>query len=479
MYTILGCGRFAYEIVRGLDNNKEDILIIDENTDNLAGLEKEGFKVLKVDSISSDIPEAEVEKWDKVFILGDDGDTNVKLVKMMKELAPKATIVANAPDKQSEKGMASVENVITVRISEIATNALKSALETHETERTATLLRKILQKIGDGTVAIFTHNAPDPDSIASALAFQAICENEGITSKIYYGGEISHQENKEMVRLLEIDLHSIMKEEELKIALKNSSKIVMIETAIPSENNVLPKDIVPNIVLDHHPTSSNVNASDLVEIRSDVGALSTLLTTYIQQLDIKVDLKLATALLYGIKVDTKSFTRNVSPTDLKAAAFLSPLADEKLLKRIESPPMSSETVKVIGNAIVNREIKEGILFSAVGYVEERDALPQAAEFLMREKDVRVVGLCGIRGYNIHISARSSDPNVHIGEIVKKAFREFGSAGGHATLAGAQIPLDKVKIKDKSDKELIANIVANMIRKLFYTALGVDISIKSI
>jgi nanoRNase/pAp phosphatase (c-di-AMP/oligoRNAs hydrolase) len=119
------------------------------------------------------------------------------------------------------------------------------------------------------------------------------------------------------------------------------------------------------------------------------------------------------------------------------------------------------------------------MFSAVGYVEERDALPQAAEFLLRESDVKVVGLCGIRGYNIHISARSNDPLVHLGEVVTKTFSDLGSAGGHAGSAGVQISLDRVNIEDKSDKELIANEVANMCRKLFFTGFGIDISTKTV
>lgn len=479
MYAILGCGRFGYEIILGLDYDKKDILIIDEKKGVLTALEKRGYKIQIVEKLTENVIEENLDKIQKVYILGDNGNTNMILAKTARKQFPQITIISNAPTKESEEKIRKIEDVVTFRAHEVAKNALKSAIDAGETEKTASQLRKILQKSKDETIGIFSHNEPDPDSIASALAFQKICEKEGVHSKIYYGGEISHQENIELVRLLEIELHRIGNEDELAIALQNSSKIVLIESAFPSENNVLPKDVVPNIVLDHHSTSRDVIASDLVDVRSDVGALSTALTIYLQQFDVKMDAKMATALLYALKVDTKSFTRNVSPTDLKAAAFLSPFADGKLLKRIESPPMSSDTMDVIGRAIVNREIKEGVLFSSVGYVEERDALPQAVEFMMRESDVRIAGMCGIRGFNIHISARSNDPNVHIGEVVKTAFAEFGSGGGHATSAGVQISLDRVNIKDKSDKELIANIVANLVRKIFFTGLGIDISTKTI
>jgi nanoRNase/pAp phosphatase (c-di-AMP/oligoRNAs hydrolase) len=478
MYAILGAGRFGYELVHGLDIKKSDILIIDEDPKILKNLENDGFKVLKIDSFSPEIIENHVNSGDQVFILGDDGLRNLDLIKMTREHIPDVTIIVNAPDGKSDDEMQKFTRVVPMRISDSVTNALKSALESRITERTATLLKNVLQKV-DGTVAIFTHNEPDPDAMASALAFQAICKHEGVKSKIYYGGEISHQENIALVNLLEIELHQIKSEDDVTVALNNSSKVVMIETAVPSQNNPLPADMVPNIVLDHHSTAKNVVASDLMDIRSDVGALSTILTVYLQQLNVKIDSKLATALLYALKTDTKSFTRNVSPTDLKAAAFLSPFSDEKIIKQIESPPMTPYTMDVIGNAIVNREVKDGVLFSSVGYVEERDSLPQAAEFLLREKDIRIVGLCGIRGYNIHISARNTDSNVHLGEAVKKAFSEYGSAGGHATSAGVLISLDRINIADKSNKELIVNEVANMCRKLFFSGLGVDLSEKTI
>jgi nanoRNase/pAp phosphatase (c-di-AMP/oligoRNAs hydrolase) len=479
MYAILGSGRFAYEFVRGLDIDSKNILVIDEDENNLTDLKNQGFSAIKVDKLSSDVIRSNVKPRDQVFILGEDAKTNLDLVRMTKEHFPDVTIVANAPEREIEDEMGKFKGVVPIRISDSITNALKMALETRIKEKTATLLRKILQRAGPGNIAIFTHNNPDPDSMASALAFSAICENEDLSSKIYHGGEISHQENLELVRLLKIELHQIQNEDELAVALNNASKVVMIETAVAGENNVLPKDFVPNIVLDHHPTSREITASDMVDVRSDVGALSSILTIYLQQLDVKVNQKLATALLYALKVDTKSFTRKVSPTDLRAAAFLSPFADENLLKRIESPPMSPTTMDVIGNAIVNREVKKGVMFSAVGYVEERDALPQAAEFLLRESEVKVVGLCGIRGYNIHISARSNDPSVHLGEVVTKAFSDLGSAGGHAGSAGVQISLDRVNIEDKSDKELIANEVANMCRKIFFTGFGIDISTKTV
>jgi len=88
-----------------------------------------------------------------------------------------------------------------------------------------------------------------------------------------------------------------------------------------------------------------------VDIRPDVGATSTLIEEYLSRVGIEPDRDLATALLYGIRIDTKDFTRATSIPDFEAAASLSPHADESTLERVESPSVSPETLRVLARAI--------------------------------------------------------------------------------------------------------------------------------
>jgi len=50
--------------------------------------------------------------------------------------------------------------------------------------------------------------------------------------------------------------------------------------------------------------------AEYIDIRPNIGATATIMTKYLQELEIPIKTELATALLYGIKVDTDDFRRN-------------------------------------------------------------------------------------------------------------------------------------------------------------------------
>ena len=52
MYVVLGAGRFGYELVRGLDCERKEILVIDEDPNILSVLEKQGFDVMQIGEFS-------------------------------------------------------------------------------------------------------------------------------------------------------------------------------------------------------------------------------------------------------------------------------------------------------------------------------------------------------------------------------------------------------------------------------------------
>jgi nanoRNase/pAp phosphatase (c-di-AMP/oligoRNAs hydrolase) len=136
-----------------------------------------------------------------------------------------------------------------------------------------------------------------------------------------------------------------------------------------------------------------------------------------------------------------------------------------------SPSLSQETLDVLGKAIRNRKIKSGYLFTDVGYIRNRDALPQAADLLISLEGVNTALVYGISDEAVVMSARNRDVRLHIGNVLREAFGDIGDAGGHPNMAAATIPLQYFsRVKDK--EELLTLIMDPLIAR-FAALVGLE------
>jgi nanoRNase/pAp phosphatase (c-di-AMP/oligoRNAs hydrolase) len=132
--------------------------------------------------------------------------------------------------------------------------------------------------------------------------------------------------------------------------------------------------------------------------------------------------------------------------------------------------MSIETLDVLGQAIKNRQVVGSYLLSNVGNIRDRDALPQAADYLLNLEGIFTTIVFGVSDEVIYVSGRSNDIRVNLGSILKKAFGE-GSAGGHSTSAGAQIALGV--FSGIKDRQTLLKLVDEAVVKKFLKAVGVE------
>jgi hypothetical protein len=170
---------------------------------------------------------------------------------------------------------------------------------------------------------------------------------------------------------------------------------------------------------------------------------------------------IATGLLFGIRVDTKDFRREVSGEDFEAAAKLIQRADMEALQRIEDPSVSGETLDIVGRAIANRAAEGSVLLSCVGELSDRDALAQAADRLLDFDGIQATMVYGVLDGTIYVSARARGADIDLGEVLRDAFGQIGSAGGHAEMAGAQITLgvlDGIDDRETSLHSIVTSVV---------------------
>ncbi|WP_290902519.1 DHH family phosphoesterase [Ferroglobus sp.] len=462
-YIILGCGSFGSQVIMDLIQAGKRVIAVDKNPEKV-----EVLKDQEIEAVIGDIEKDETLKKlnisdaEAVLVLTANDQTNLNVVKKIRSLAPEVLIVTRASSFKASEELESSGADIVITPYDAMKTSLLNQLKRAENLRKLKRLKNVLKDCK--RLAIFTHDNPDPDAISSAMALREIAKHFGVAADILYYGEIAHQQNRAMVNLLNVEM---LKASEVDLSIYD--KFALVDSSGIGVNNSIPEDITLSIVIDHHPAES-VEA-EYYDLRNDVGATATILTQYIQDLKIVPTRMLATALFFGIQTETEEFKKNTRTADFLAAAFLYPFVDNELIEKMEGPALSTETLDVIGTAIKNREIFSSFLISFAGFINDRDTLPQAADFLLKLEGISTVLVFGIMKDAVYISARNRDVRINIGEVLKKAFGDVGSAGGHAHAAGGKIPLGI--FGDVTDKQTLAKLVTEAIKRRFLTAVGIE------
>ena len=467
-YCIFGCGTNGYNIILELAKEQERVLVIDKDESRVRHLRDQKYDAYQRDLTSSDLL-AGLPVFETAFVMTGDGEANLAAVLTIKKRYPGVQVVARSVDPVNGQKLTAAGAEFVLYPQEVVARAAILQIRKQHSSRISQRLFSLLAG-WDGTLGIITHKNPDPDAISSAMALAEIARHANgktLATRIFYEGNIGHQENRTFVNLLDIKMERLTID-----ALQKCTYLALVDCSGPGANNDVPPQTGINIIIDHHKEGKHISTkSSFVDIRPGIGATASILTQYLQELDVPVDKRVATALLYGIRTDTKEFKRNVTPQDLNYAGFLLPLTDTDLLDKIMSPSMSQETLDVIGNAIQNRKIQSGYLFSNVGYVMNRDALPQAADLLISLEGVNTALVYGITDNDIVISARNRDVRLHIGNALSEAFGEMGDAGGHPNMAAANLPLHYFgKVENKG--QLLDFVIEPILQK-FKNLVGLE------
>lgn len=305
-------------------------------------------------------------------------------------------------------------------------------------------------------ILILTQHDPDPDAIASALALRTLLNRNRKTAPIGTFGKLTWRENITMARLLDIDIIQVDKK-----SIKKYEKIAVVD-AQPAYFKGLEDKF--DAVIDHHPKSGNLKVS-YADVLTSYGATSSILTEYLIASGTRVNQRLATALLYGIKTDTLFLGREVSYNDFEAFKYVWPLANHNLLKKMERPELRADEISSFTRALNNRQVIGRALYTFLGRVEKEDIIPRLADFCLQVGDIDWSMVCGIHSGNLVISVRNIGIPQSAGILVRKLFGEVGSAGGHSTMAKAVIPLiafqKKLGVSSSSD---LSESVMKMFKK---------------
>jgi nanoRNase/pAp phosphatase (c-di-AMP/oligoRNAs hydrolase) len=288
---------------------------------------------------------------------------------------------------------------------------------------------------------------PDPDGIASALAQAHLAARFGVAkTTIAYSHELSHRENRALVKLLNVEMRKIK-------SVKEAGEVDCLALV---DSHELDPDLADAegyellTVVDHHRAIGPVKGR-FVDLRHDVGATATIFAEYLSELapfssDSEEDRRVATALMHGLATDTDDFAL-ARPNDFRAAALISEICDRDLLAELTRRAIAANAMDVIARALAALNVRRNFAFAGVGFVPEaeRDTIAQAADFLVRREDIDTCIVYGVVGDRfIEGSLRTHSASVDPSAWLEQAFgyddRGKAYGGGRRDKGAFRIPI---------------------------------------
>ena len=334
----------------------------------------------------------------------------------------------------------------------------------------STQLDKLVESLDiEQNIYIQVHKIPDPDALSSALGIKHLLETRNIHAEIVYKGRASKSVSRMKELLHPINVINLDKEEINPI--KSSDNIIYVDCQYGS-SNVSNIGGTPTACIDHHQIHKKFNYK-FADIRSNVGACATIVYNWFIECNEPLPPNIASALLYGIKIDTLEMTRGVSKLDLEAYSELHKIADLDKMQELQKNSRDFEDVLSFREALRNIYISNRVCYTYMGFNKKNEVMAEISEFLLDLGDIDfVVAFTDVMN-GIRFSIRSATPNLNAGEIASEVLETIGNGGGHPHMAGGfaesihfiNLPDTTAKMKfiiDKFDEKIQEKLTNNLI-----------------
>ena len=277
-------------------------------------------------------------------------------------------------------------------------------------------------------VFIQTHNFPDPDAIASAFGLQVLLGKFNIPTTICHHGQVERTATANMVAEFGI---SMTTDDDLK-DMRADDYIITVDSQKGNANLL---DLVGDEVacIDHHPTFCKAEYK-YKDIRI-VGSCSTIIADYYRLYNIDMPQDVATALLYGLRMDTCDFNRGVTELDVEIYRYLFPKANNALIRKFESGVIQYDELEAFVDSMRNIDICNGTAFAFLNFDCADAFVATISDFILNLDVVEVAVVYSRRENGFKFSVRSEVDEINAGQLVSRALKGIGSGGGHKSMAG--------------------------------------------
>lgn len=287
---------------------------------------------------------------------------------------------------------------------------------------------------GAKTALIYTHDNPDPDSLAAAMGLQRLLEHElGVKVTITHGGIVGRAQNRAMVETLKLPLVPAER-----VAAPLFDAIALVDSQPETGNNSLPLEHRIDIVVDHHPPRPGSARAPWCDIRPELGATSTIVFGYLRERHVPIDAALATAVFFALRTETRDLGRESTEAERQVYLELVPLVDHAVLYRMTHPKVPSEHFAALDRALRSAQVFGDLVAVNLGPLDYPDLVAEIADLLLSYEDARYVLCMGQYEGSAYLSLRTEATDARAGRVMRQVVATDGAAGGHGTMAGARL-----------------------------------------
>ncbi len=280
-------------------------------------------------------------------------------------------------------------------------------------------------------IVIQVHDNPDADAVGSGYAIYKYFQSKGKDVRLVYSGRYKMSKSNMLLLVEELKIPIEYVQE-----LDNPELLVTVDCQY-GQGNVQCFEAQNVAMIDHHSTGRE--SDEMVEIRSHLVSCATVCYALLKRAgyDVNADKTVASALFYGLYMDSNQLNEISHPFDRDMMDFLE--YDKELINRLKFANLSIADFETAGIAIIRHSYWEK---NRMAIINSKECDPNILGFIGDlALQVDAINVCIVfceypGGYKL--SVRSCSLEVAANELASFLTMGIGNGGGHIDKAGAFI-----------------------------------------
>lgn len=315
------------------------------------------------------------------------------------------------------------------------------------------------------TIVIQMHDNPDADAVGSGFSLYEFFKEKGKEVHLVYGGtnRIKKSNMRMLIEELDIPVKYMKDRQAMQEAGIGVPELLLTVDCQYGEGNVTMFDAQNVAIVDHHSTGKI--SDDMAEIRSHIVSCSTVCYDMLRAegYDVNANRAVATALYYGMFMDSNEFSEIRHPIERDMIDFLK--VDRKLIKKLVHSNFTMQELETAAIAMIRYSYDENRRLSIVKSKPcDPNILGLVGDMVLQVDSIDVCIIFNECNGGYKLSVRSCEAEVAANDLAAYLTEGIGNGGGHPDKAGGFI--HEKRYKEEYDDTLIESYIFKRVEQYY-------------